>query len=360
VSAIKCTLLYHSLSAHLQQLYTGFVMLHRSGIIELDQERTHAKWAYANSAPHLANAHRAHLTVVVNESMHLHFDTHDAIEVLAEAANACDWYFKRSYSSIYIRALPEHIRDKIVPLGLNYNVMPDVIDFYALRRELFAGGSLREKVAAFMRAVDVRNIQGFRPRVGLMETAPDYKAAPRTLFLVAAYDPYDDPARSPEKIEDRRSINLTRANCIGLLRSELGPDFVGGFIQSRFAVQTYPDLVVPAAWTIQSNYIERLQSWPICIATTGLHGSIGWKLAEYVAFSKAIVSEKLRYEVPGQFEPGKNYLEFTSPEECLSAVRKLTADSSLRNELMRNNAAYYQRYLRPDSLVLNALKVALK
>lgn len=36
----------------------------------------------------------------------------------------------------------------------------------------------------------------------------------------------------------------------------------------------------------------------ICITTTGLHRSIGWKFAEYIAASKAIVTEKLNYS-PG-------------------------------------------------------------
>jgi hypothetical protein len=358
--ATKCTLLYHSRSAYLQQLYTGFAMLHRNGIIELTQKRLQKKPRYASEAPHLIGANHAHLAVVVNAGIRLHFDTHDAMEVATEAAEECDLYFKRSYSSAYLNTLPGRIKDKIVPLGLNYNLIPDLIDLYALRRELFAHASVRDKVAALVRALDVKNLMGFRPRVAAMEAAPDHDAVPSVLFLVAAYDPYDDPGRSREKIEDRRSINETRAGCLRLLSRELGALFMGGFIPNSFAVKTYPDLVVPAAWTLQKNYIKKLRSHPICIATTGLHGSIGWKLAEYVAFSKAIVSEKLQYEVPGQFEPGKNYLEFTTPEECLSAARKLTADSKLRSELMRNNAAYYQQYLRPDSLVLNALKVALK
>jgi hypothetical protein len=96
------------------------------------------------------------------------------------------------------------------------------------------------------------------------------------------------------------------------------------------------------------------------VATTGLHGSTGWKLAEYVAFAKAIVSERLVYEVPGAFAPGRNYIEFTSPEECLNGAVRLIEDGALRQQLMQNNAAYYRDYLRPDALVRNALQTALE
>jgi hypothetical protein len=98
-----------------------------------------------------------------------------------------------------------------------------------------------------------------------------------------------------------------------------------------------------------------MRSHAICVATTGLHGSIGWKLAEYVAFSKAIITEKLVYTVPGDFGPGRNYIEFASPEDCAAAAMRLVEDRGLRERLMLNNVAYYRAYLRPDALVGNAM-----
>jgi len=73
-----------------------------------------------------------------------------------------------------------------------------------------------------------------------------------------------------------------------------------------------------------------------------------------------ILSERLVYETPGSFAPGKNYIEFTSPEECLNGAVRLIEDVALRQQLMRSNAAYYRDYLRPDALVRNALKIAIE
>ena len=101
--------------------------------------------------------------------------------------------------------------------------------------------------------------------------------------------------------------------------------------------------------------MKLLREFPIGIATTGLHGSIGWKLAEYVSYSKAIVTEKLNYRVPGHFEKELNYLDFVSPEGCVESAARLFQNYSLRCQLMINNYRYYQSYLRPDSLVLNTL-----
>lgn len=358
--AIACKLLYQSVSPHVQQLYTGFQLLHRGGLLRLRQERRRSAISYGSEAPHLQDAHHAHLDALLDENLRIHFDTHDAEEIPLRELEDCHVYFKRSYSPAVASSLPAALRRKVRPLGFNYRVLPDGMDLRAVRRALSLRGWSAETLATCKQAVDINNWFGFQPRVQLLQAPPDPGAEPNVLFLVAAYDPYDDPARSPEKIQDRISINETRARCVRLLKKALGRRFTGGFSHSRFAAKQYPDLVVPPGTTSQAQYFRTLQSYPICIATTGLHGSIGWKLAEYVAFSKAIVSERLLFQVPGSFAPGKNYIEFNSPDECANAAVRLVEDAELRRELMLNNAAYYRDRLRPDALVRNALQTALE
>ncbi len=360
MSAISCRLLYRSASPHLQQLYTGFGLLQRSGFLRLSQEPRRTPVNYGNGEPHLRDAGHAHLDVLVGNALRLHFDTHDSQELAFGELHNCDFYFKRSYLPAAVNSLPPDQRGKVLPLGLNYRVLPDATDPFAMRRGLSMTGLSRVTLSAFKQALDTNNRFGFQPRLAQMEAPPDLRADPNVLFLVAAYDPYDDPARSQEKIDDRISINETRARCLKLLKDALGPRFTGGFTPNRFTQENYPDLVVAEGSTSQQNYLRTLKSFPICVASTGLHGSTGWKLAEYVAFSKAILSERLVYDTPGAFEPPANYIEFTSAEECLNGAVRLIEDTALRQQIMRNNAAYYRAYLRPDALVRNALTAALE
>jgi hypothetical protein len=352
--------LYQSTSPHLQQLYTGFCLLHRSGFLRLSQEPRRTPINYRNDAPHLKDAGHAHLDVLVGDALRLHFDTHDSRELALGELGSCDVYFKRSYLPTVVNSLPASQRGKVLPLGLNYRVLPDVADAFAMRRGLSMTGLSSVTLAAFKQALDTNNRFGFQPRLAQIESPPDLRADPNVLFLVAAYDPYDDPARSQEKIDDRIFINETRARCLRLLQDALGPRFTGGFSPSRFTQENYADLVAPPGSTSQQNYLRTLKSFPICVASTGLHGSTGWKLAEYVAFSKAILSERLVYDTPGAFAPRRNYIEFTSPEECLNGAVRLIEDTALRQQIMQNNAAYYRDYVRPDALVRNALTAALE
>jgi hypothetical protein len=355
----QVTLLYHSSSPHLQQIYTGMLMLQQRGVIGLAQRRRHDAIRYDSDAPHLRDANHAHLSALIDSSTRVHFDTHDAVEVANGELERSDFYFKRSFAPDHLDGLPESQRAKLRPLGLNYAVLPDTIDRYGLGRRLSLARSVRQAAAAFRYALDVTGSPGGQPRLRQIEAPPQPDAAPRVLFLAAAYDPYDQSDRAQEKIEERIAINEHRARCIGLLRKELGSHFLGGLSPTPFAVAHYPGLLVERERSIQLNYLRTLREFPICVATTGLHGSTGWKLAEYVAFSKAIVSERLRYAIPGDFAPGGNYLEFDSPEECVERCVKLMTDPALRCALMHNNASYYRAYLRPDSLVWNALAAAL-
>lgn len=94
----------------------------------------------------------------------------------------------------------------------------------------------------------------------------------------------------------------------------------------------------------------------ICITTIGLHFSNVWKLGEYVSQGKAIITEKMIYEVNGNFNKGDNYLEFESPDELVDQVNKILSNKKYMKSMMNKNNEYYRMYLAPDKVVFNALK----
>jgi hypothetical protein len=362
MSTWKCELHCHSTSRHLGQIYAGFEMLRAAGSIELSQRVLRNRTIdYASDAQHLRDAGHAHLDVILNDEKKLHFDTHDSAELAIDELAHCDYYFKRSFSHTHVAQLSQDSRRKVFPLGLNYCVHPDTIDTLGLRRNWIINRGFRKKASGIRQALDAANLLGFLPRLRELELPPDPDADPKVLFLATTYDPNDDPARGPEKAEERRQINDTRAECIRLLRKELGTRFLGGFDRSAFALRHYPDvLIADPRMTLQRNYLRIMKRHSVCIATTGLHGSVGWKLAEYVACSRAILSEPLSYTVPGTFAERSNYLRFESPRECVDKARELIENKELRTQLMTGNAEYYQAHLRPDVLVRNALTNALR
>jgi len=356
---ITCQLCSHSNCTPLQQLYTGFRLLHRRGIIKLEQTIVREEIRNAHAPQHVQYARYAHLRVVVNKRVNVHYDVHDSREIDEEYLDKSDFYFKRSYSSSYLNGLGKN-RNKVRPLGLNYLVYPDSSDRFALPRVFMPDPEKKEKLREVLRATGLARRLRFSRTVSALQALPDHDAPSRILFMTGVWDPHDEPERAQHKIDERIWINETRARCIALLRREFGDRFYGGLIHSEFARRNYPDALLPDNSQTESRpYFDLLKRHPICLATTGLHGSIGWKFAEYVAFARAIVSEKLNFEVPGRLAPGVNYLEFQSPEDCVTQASRLFSDRQLRNSLMDANARYYQSHLRPDMLVLNTILAAL-
>lgn len=362
--SIKCTLFCHSLSAHVQQLYTGFNILSEERILKVKQ-KIDREPSIANSNNQFEKSERhAHLSVEVSlgkERIQIFYDTHDRKEIAEDCLQSHDLYFKRSYSKQYIKKYHSKRGNDIYPLGLNYLVLPNKFNTLTLHRNVSLANAVRRKIGGTVQALGIKNKIKFYPRLKNLNSSPLEYLEDKVLFMVTAYDPYENLGLPKEKIEERAYNNEFRAKCIRSLRKELGSKFYGGFIHNKYTTKTYPDLLIDKKECgKKGNYIKKLTQFPICIATTGLHGSIGWKFAEYVSFSKAIVSEKLRYEVPGDFGPGKNYLEFTSPEGCVENSLRLLDDHSLRREIMINNFLYYQHYVRPDILIFNSIIIAIK
>jgi hypothetical protein len=285
-------------------------------------------------------------------TIRLYYDNHDSDEIDGEAAEGVDFYFKRSYSRPRI---PAHVASKILPLGLNYPLFPDSYD--ALESE---------RVRAFARCTSRLNapespgMAPFRPTPANMHSLPADALPPKVLFMTRAWDPFDHPDRPDEKSRERIRVNETRASCIEALRREFGSDFLGGFERTDYAVRNYGELLLhDDEISLKENYVKLLEAYPICVSTEGLHRSIGWKMGEYVAFSKSIVSERLTHELPGEFQEGQNFLGFDTADECVDTARRLFSDAGLRVQIMKNNYNYYKQYVEPSQVVRRTLKIGI-
>lgn len=283
---------------------------------------------------------------------------HDSREVDQEALKCHDFYFKRSLQSEELKKLISNSH-KIRPYGFNYEVISNPPDLFALRRSLLAQ-NLREFLTGVGWSTGLANLWQFVPSLGKMEDMPPENAPNKIIFMARTWDPNQNSAHLDHKRKlDRDSINHGRANCIRALRNAFGEKFLGGFAPSELAKKYYPDLLLHNNSYNKKNYIEILRASTIGIATAGLHGSLGWKMAEYVAFSRAIVSENFNTSLPGIFSDGSNYLSFSTPEECVNQVQRLLNDSQLKKQMMWKNRAYYLDFLHPRALVAKSLAEVL-
>jgi hypothetical protein len=191
------------------------------------------------------------------------------------------------------------------------------------------------------------------------DDCPRRSRHPTAILCTRLWSPTGEPEEPPFEFDlARAELNEMRISVIELLRRELPDAFVGGLVPTAYAEATAPHLLLGNSEL--KNYVRRVKGADIGISTRGLFNSNPFKLAEYLAASKAVVSETVFHDVPGPFRANENYLSFSAPEEALDQVRRLISDPDLTYKLAVNNFAYFQEWVRPDRLALRTLVEALR
>jgi hypothetical protein len=355
---VNCTLFCTASTQHVSQLYTGFGALANKGVIKIKLVKDKEYRVDENAPPTLK--------VILNDRIKVFYDLIDSDRLSTSDLDWSDIYFKRSYNTAQINE--KTLGEKVLPYGLNYPVYGR--HDFPIRRTLWSLSAIRS-----MRDISDFVIQLARSSStigkllnsngGKATSSPDKFEAdpcltdkPSIIFLARLWDPATSKREAMQT--ERRYINDMRADCVRKLRKQFGDLFTGGVEPSPFSLENYRDVVVYDQEIVKrKNYLKLMKQSSICITTMGLHGSNGWKLGEYVAGSKAIVTEKLQYAVPGDFCAGENYLEFSTPDECIEAVEQLVENAEMRFSMMLNNYNYYQNYVRPDQLIRNTLARAV-
>lgn len=184
------------------------------------------------------------------------------------------------------------------------------------------------------------------PLYSAYESGPG--GAEQVLFQVRAWEP--EMGQSPQ---DRRDVNESRAAVIRGLAGALGARFVGGFLPTPYAREIYPDLISDLP-TDRNSYLGLVRSCAVAVSTIGLHGSNPWKLVEYLAASRAIVTEPLRYAVPESLDG--TVAVFDGFQQCVDRCVELLDSADRRAEMQVAAHDYWRHFVRPDQLLLRRLR----
>lgn len=353
---IECELLCLSSAEHLSQIYTGFGLLERQGLVKVRITRLPGYTVGTLANPKLR--------VILNKNIKVVYDTFDGEDVDRKELTWCDFYFKRSCYNDYSGNPVDTESKKIFPLGFNYSAYgPGDYSFVRLMFGLVSIKSLADINKALVSLIRLtplsyllRTSSGKNNAIySKFENSPFYSNSPYIIFFARLWDP-ERTKHIPLK-DEREAMNQMRVEIIRKMKRNFGNSFIGGLEPTDFANRFFKDCVVEDPRIVyKKNYMKLLQSSSIGIATAGLMKSNGWKIAEYIAGAKAIVSEKLSFQVPGDFQEPKNYLHFGLSDEAVEQAGKLMENSQLRYEMMVRNLVYYHLYLRPDVLIWNTLR----
>jgi len=330
---------------HLQQLLTGLSCLVRAGHISLEQRFIRPlETNYDEGGLHLKDVSLAHCRLRLEDGRKLYFDLHDGHEICKNALAWADVYYKRGFLSSAHESLP-----KVQAYGLNYLVYSDHLDALLFRRQMyFERNDWKRHLAGRIGLDRMLPARYILPRIFQCEQVPQAPTSYSSiLFQTRLWNPADAP--NDQKAAEWKEINQFRMDCVKALKDAYAKAFMGGIAPSAFARRICPmELLCDSDACKKVGYFELLKQASIGISTEGLHHSNGWKLAEYIAFSKPIVAELPRHSIPHGFDVGSNFLGFSSVGELLKSVSILIENPSSADEMARANWSYYQNYLQPE------------
>lgn len=325
---------------HSSQIYTGFGLLEQKGLVKLRFKK----------GRHFRPL-RGIVVAEIDKRYNVVYDLADnPLTVMDDYYPQCDVYFKRMAQEGMMSQYP-----KIRPLGFNYGVFHHTDHF--IKRALLTGNreailkAILSKNKLIAKALNIKLV-ATSSDLKEMEALPLHSEHPKIIFMARLWN---DATGDPVKDKERKEINQQRIDIVRSMRQEFGDAFIGGIEDGPLAQERCADLILLKDAAKKGSYINTLKGASICIATPGLEASVGFKMAEYICLSKAIVTTPVNCIVPGQFKEGEHYLEYETADQCLEQTRRLMNDAALRSRMMENNHRYYQEYLRPDRLIWNSI-----
>lgn len=153
-----------------------------------------------------------------------------------------------------------------------------------------------------------------------------------------------------------KSTNVLRAAFIETCKNA-GLDFEGGLYakQSNKEYYKFKHLVYSKFISFPS-YIQKTKRSSVVFNTPTVYNCHGWKLGEYFAMGKAIISTPFINKMPIELEHGKNIHFIEDPSELNTAIGKILNDHNYRAALEKGALEYYQKYLSPEMVIKRLLR----
>lgn len=152
--------------------------------------------------------------------------------------------------------------------------------------------------------------------------------------------------------DNAKITNQKRKNFIEACKKIDNCEFEGGlyFISKDAEYEKYKDIIFSKPYSIK-EYIRKTKLSDIVFNTPAVHNCHGWKLAEFLAMGKPIISTTLSYELHTPLCHGKNIHIIDNESEIQSSIENILRNQEYKQLLGENAAKYFLEYMTPSSVI---------
>ncbi len=263
----------------------------------------------------------------------------DSYQINESLYNWCDVY--GSVNTNFAKT-PEKYHKKLVALTPSFGVkmwsLPKTI-YYAISNLIKL--QLNEKQKFNIKRFLGKYKKMYQLRLPISEYQPKEIADKSYVFHLSTLWYSDEWNKNDE------GVNKTRANFIRACKSIEGINFDGGLVsqgKTRSSEELFKDCLFSGAITIKS-WLQNTQKSLLVFNTPAFWNCHGWKLGEYLALGKAIISTQIFNDLPYPLEHGVNIHFVENNEKSIKeAVTYILNNEEYRLKLEKGAKEYWNKY----------------
>ena len=154
---------------------------------------------------------------------------------------------------------------------------------------------------------------------------------------------------SDEWNKNDEGLNARRSNFIRACKELDGVEFEGGLVsqgKDRSSEELFADCLCEGV--AMKEWMEKTKRSALVFNTPAFWDCHGWKLGEYLAMGKAIVSTPLSNDLPAPLEHGKNIHFVENDKEAMKdAIQYIVTHPEYRMKLEQGAREYWDKYGTP-------------
>ncbi|MGL2964115.1 glycosyltransferase [Flavobacterium sp. RSB2_4_14] len=262
-------------------------------------------------------------------------DFRDKTSIKQSAYDWCDHYAKININKDFI---DEKVTSKLVsiPPGFGIKIWNPYQTFFYCLLNLYKSNF--KIPVTFRRYFGLYWLQYKRPR--LNEYIQTTQVKPNYVFFISSLWRYANTIKT---------TNIWRKAYIEFCFSNPTILFEGGFFSNPDNPQynEYKKFVFHKRYSVP-DYVKKSKKSCVVFNTPSVHNCHGWKLGEFLAMGKAIISTPLSNDLPTKIES----IHFVSTVEELGiAIERILNDNEYRMSLEEASRKYYREYSSPASVI---------
>ncbi|NJY63602.1 glycosyltransferase [Salinimicrobium sp. CDJ15-81-2] len=264
-------------------------------------------------------------------------DAFDSPRLSKIAMEWCDVYGKVNYHKQRVSGCNQK---KVIPIGPGFGIK--IWNIFETVSKAFSNYQLARKQLNDKRNFFANYWRQFR-RLPLYEYCKTHKVKKNYVFFISSI------------WQKEKETNMYRSQFIEACLELKKVNFEGGFAPRSDGLTFGYETIVTKRINLE-EYIESLRKSVIVFNTPAVEKCHGWKLGEYLAMGKAILSTEHINELPSPLVH-KKHIHYVQPDktQIKEQIVTLISNEEYCNKLEENARSYFRKYLEPQAVIQNIL-----